>query len=537
LSTKLQSSLPFVYILTAVAAVLRLATLSRKSLWVDEACTAQYATLHSAAALFTHLVRHEIHPPLFFLIERVSVRLLGSGDVALRLIPAVCGVLLVPVAYVLARKALDDRTAVVAAAIVAVHPYFLQNSQEARATVLVGLLVAVAVVLLAILLERGLSPLVCVAFLAVVVSAFWADHLALPAVGGMAVAASLLVSTKRRKELLRWIGFLTVLVILTVPSLWLLHVQLHNDPSRTAAGGSMIKAAAGVVLHLAEGYRFANITVAELWSTLRRPLAALYLAVGGLGFLTLVLAGALDALKERLRVGTVLLVGAATAPLIVILVLGRVDLMKARYLLQTGLPLLAVMLLARGIVRAAEARRRWVLGVAAAWAVVAVVGLVHGLTLRVDPIHKENWRAVAAVAGSTQPTPTVLLCAGMCSDWVFDHYAGPGIASREVAAAAIVPPDERTAPALLLVLGKNGFPWTPSAFQDVHEQLGAAGYSVVRDEPLGADLRAILAYRHHGCQGRHFWHFSSGLGLTWWSGQSPCCIGLGPGSERWPRRR
>lgn len=59
-----------------------------------------------------------------------------------------------------------------------------------------------------------------------------------------------------------------------------------------------------------------------------------------------------------------------------------------------------------------------------------------------------------------------------------------------------MPPDEQTAPALLLVLGKNGFPWTPSTFQDVHEKLGAAGYHVVREMPFGADLRGILAYRN-----------------------------------------
>lgn len=495
LRIKLRSPLLVVLVLTAVAAVLRLATLSLKSLWVDEACTAQYASMRSVTSLFTHLVRHEIHPPLFFLLERVSVHFFGTGDVALRLIPAVCGTLLVPVAYVLARRTADERTGVVAAGVVALHPYFLQSSQEARATVLVGLLIALAVVILGALLERGLRLLWVVAFLAVAVSAFSADHLALPAVGGMAVAAAMLVIMERRKELLRWAGLLIVVVVLMIPSFWILHIQFHNDPSRTAAGGSMIKAGAGVVLHLAEGYRYANITPGELRSTLRHPSAALYLAVGGLGFLTLVLTGVLDALKERLRVELVLLVGAGAAPLIAILLLRRVDLMKARYLLQTGLPLLAVVLLARGIVQAAKARKRWLLAVAAAWAVVVVLGLVYGLTLRVDPIHKEDWRAAAVVAESTQPKPTVLLSAGMCSDWVFDHYAGGGITSREVPVAAIVPPDEQAAPVVLLVLGKNGFSWTPAAFQEVREQLGAAGFFVARDIPLGADLRGILAYR------------------------------------------
>ncbi len=104
-----------------VAAVLRLPTLGTWSVWIDEAFT-----LHDA--------RHDAPPYLLsYVVTQAAVAVAGDGEWALRIAPCLAG--LATVALLLGARSApgtDPRTPVLAAAVLAVLPWHVFMSQNAR---------------------------------------------------------------------------------------------------------------------------------------------------------------------------------------------------------------------------------------------------------------------------------------------------------------------------------------------------------------------------------------------------------------------
>jgi mannosyltransferase len=131
--------------LTLLAAVLRLSTLNLQSFWYDEAFTPVHVLHPSLWATLRSVVHTENTPPLWYVIAWADSRVLGTGEVALRLPSALAGIATVPVAWAIGRELTNRRaTAIAAAAFVAVNPLFVWYSQEARAYALFVLLATVA---------------------------------------------------------------------------------------------------------------------------------------------------------------------------------------------------------------------------------------------------------------------------------------------------------------------------------------------------------------------------------------------------------
>lgn len=128
--------------LTLLAAALRLSTLNLQSFWVDEAFTPVFVLRPSLFATLHNIPRTENTPPLWYLLAWLDSRVLGTGEVALRLPSALAGIATVPVAWALGRELGGRRVAVACAALVAVNPLFVWYSQEARAYGLYVLMVA-----------------------------------------------------------------------------------------------------------------------------------------------------------------------------------------------------------------------------------------------------------------------------------------------------------------------------------------------------------------------------------------------------------
>ena len=90
--------------------------------------------LHPSLGSTLHSVVHtENSPPLWYVLEWVDSRVLGTGEVALRLPSALAGIAIVPVAWAIGRELAGRRAALGCAALVAVNPLFVWYSQEARA--------------------------------------------------------------------------------------------------------------------------------------------------------------------------------------------------------------------------------------------------------------------------------------------------------------------------------------------------------------------------------------------------------------------
>jgi hypothetical protein len=130
--------------LTALGGIVRFATLDAKSFWQDEATTAILMRADLWDLVATRVKESEATPPLFYALEWGVAQAFGTGEVSLRLLPALFGAAAIPFAYLAGKELLSERAGVAAAALVAVNPLLVWYSQEARAYSLLVLLSAVA---------------------------------------------------------------------------------------------------------------------------------------------------------------------------------------------------------------------------------------------------------------------------------------------------------------------------------------------------------------------------------------------------------
>jgi 4-amino-4-deoxy-L-arabinose transferase-like glycosyltransferase len=151
--------------LTALAAVLRLATLDHQSFWYDEAFTPVHVLRPGLGATLHGVVHSENSPPLWYLLAWVFERVLGDGEVALRLPSALAGIALVPVCWALGHELAGRGAAAACAALASFGPLFVWYSQEARVYALFALLCGVATVCF-LRAERDPSPRRMAAFAA-----------------------------------------------------------------------------------------------------------------------------------------------------------------------------------------------------------------------------------------------------------------------------------------------------------------------------------------------------------------------------------
>ena len=125
--------------LTLLAAAVRFPTLGVQSLGGDEGFTHALAT-GPWGGLWDGVRHTESAPPLSYALAWGWVRLFGDGEVGLRSLTALLGTALVPVTFLAAREVVSRRAAVVAAGLVALAPFLVWYSQEARAYALLALL-------------------------------------------------------------------------------------------------------------------------------------------------------------------------------------------------------------------------------------------------------------------------------------------------------------------------------------------------------------------------------------------------------------
>jgi mannosyltransferase len=125
--------------LTALAALLRFATLGVQSYHHDEAVTAGRILDGGFGHAMSAVWSSESTPPVYYALAWLWTQLAGTGEFGLRTVSAVAGVATVPVAYLIGVELRGRRAGLWAAALVAVNPMMLWYSQEARAYALVAL--------------------------------------------------------------------------------------------------------------------------------------------------------------------------------------------------------------------------------------------------------------------------------------------------------------------------------------------------------------------------------------------------------------
>jgi uncharacterized membrane protein len=114
--------------ITLVAFGLRVATLSRASLWLDEASEAQFA----GYALKYCWIADPNVPPLNRTILHFWTYLFGNSEFSLRFPSALFGTLCVPAIYLLGKQTFGGKAGFTAALLLAFSPFGIEYSQEAR---------------------------------------------------------------------------------------------------------------------------------------------------------------------------------------------------------------------------------------------------------------------------------------------------------------------------------------------------------------------------------------------------------------------
>ncbi len=207
-------------LIAVLAGTLRLLHLGSRSLTLDEGFSVFLA--RSDPATFSRLIWHsEFNMMLYYGLLRLWLHF-GSSEFVVRSLSVLCAVATVPVIYLVGVRLFGRCTALIACLLLAVHPFHLELSQQARSYTLLILLVS-------------LSSL---CFLRMMQNASWANCTVYAAVSALAIYSHFFAALVVLSQWLSlWLGqwqlpwkklsrSLAVLVVLLIPvAMYLLHAQ------------------------------------------------------------------------------------------------------------------------------------------------------------------------------------------------------------------------------------------------------------------------------------------------------------------------
>ncbi len=129
-------------LITLLGAVLRFYQLGTDSLWGDEIWTAVHADPENdlPRILTSSLEMRVKPPPLYFLITHFFLVFLGESDLIVRLPAAIFGVLGIIATYAVGKLFFGPKVGLIAALLLAISPFHIRYSQEARYYALITLL-------------------------------------------------------------------------------------------------------------------------------------------------------------------------------------------------------------------------------------------------------------------------------------------------------------------------------------------------------------------------------------------------------------
>lgn len=114
-----------------VGLVLRLLKLDQ-SLWLDEGISVIVSRSLSYKSLVINFAPADFHPPLFYILLKAWMSVFGSSEISARALPVIFGVASIALIYFISKIIFDNRTALVAAVLLATSPLHIYYSQEAR---------------------------------------------------------------------------------------------------------------------------------------------------------------------------------------------------------------------------------------------------------------------------------------------------------------------------------------------------------------------------------------------------------------------
>ena len=238
-----------------VGGVLRFAAIGRQSFWYDEAACELLESNASYLDLFIGRVRDNGNPPFHFLTDKLVGEFLPSSDEAThRLLPALFGLLAVPLIGLLGRRLHSPQAGIVAAWLLAVSPFQIEMSNEGRVYSFLHFITT----LNALLFVRWLSSLSWrdgLAYAAGTALACYSHYfIALVILGHLVVV---LAQQDRWRLFVRWCQLMGVAAVLWIPWAPAFVSQLATPGNLSRMGGSWKSQFAATPVILAVGRTFA----------------------------------------------------------------------------------------------------------------------------------------------------------------------------------------------------------------------------------------------------------------------------------------
>ncbi len=383
--------------LILLAAAVRFGTLGAKGFWGDELSTVDLVH-RSMSHMLTGIGNLESTPPLYYLVSWLWVKVVPGTEVGIRAVPAICGVALVPVAYWIGRELTNARAATIAAGLVAVNPFLVWYSQEARSYSLLALLSAIGLLLTLRALHRPSGRLYAGwagASALALATHYFAAFLVLPE------AVVLLRSATKRRVPALAIGFVALVGASLLPLA--LQQQAHGHAD-----------------WISKAPILGRLAVTPLDFLVGFDLTAAAIPVAGLAIVAALVGLARLAGPQRSgegpgpRLMAVLLAGTVALPFGLSLL--GLDYLDPRNLIVAVVP--ALVLLAMGF--AAPSRPR--VGAAAAIGLCATSLAVVALTAWEPKYHSEDWRAAASDLGPPRVDRVVIATPGSFARKPLEFY-------------------------------------------------------------------------------------------------------------------
>lgn len=398
-------------LIAGVAATVRFYRLGAESLWLDEATSLFLAKMDLREMI--GWTAADVHPPLYYTLLHVWLRF-GTSEAALRSLSAMSGLLTVAVVYGIGRLLFDRATGSLAALLLALSPFHLWYSQEARMYALVTLLATCSVYCLLEVLRSG-RRFAWIGYVLCTSLSLYTHYYAIFVLlfQDCFVAYLCLTDPERRGMLRGWIVAQAVVLMCFSPWLPTFVGQAQGG------GGGWVERSVGspsvdALLHTAMAYTTGMV---RSWypALVRRGAYLLFWACAAVGLLT-----ARDR-KPRLSslTGSEALGFAAAYLMLPLAMAWVVSQWKPMYALRYLLPFLPpyLLLVARGAI---SIRGGWVRGVVIA---LLVLTQVVGVCINASEEQNPDWRGVAEyVVTRARPGDVVMFSPG----WnvkPFDYYA------------------------------------------------------------------------------------------------------------------
>lgn len=138
----------YLLLITFVGILLRIYQIGKQSLWLDEVFTMHVSQLSPYEIWKFTVSSFDVHPPLFYWLEHISISFLGLTPLGLRIFPAVFGILTIPVFYVIGKDLYNENLGLLLSIFIAISPFHIFHSQDARMYTLFLLLFSVSVLFL-----------------------------------------------------------------------------------------------------------------------------------------------------------------------------------------------------------------------------------------------------------------------------------------------------------------------------------------------------------------------------------------------------